>query len=64
MAIAEQYLTVHIKKLASRDFNSRNSACASRTEVRDTNASSAMTEDIKCSKFQVHLILFLVFRPG
>ena len=45
--IAEQYLTVHNKKLANRDFKAEKSACAPRLEVKNTDASFE-TGGIKC----------------
>ena len=47
VAIAEQYLTAHNKKLSSRDLNSKKSICASRQEMKNTDASSATTKRIK-----------------
>ena len=44
--IGEQYLTVHNKKLSSREFNSKMSACVSRSEVKNTDF--ATTGNIKC----------------
>ena len=46
-AIVEQYLTAYNKKLSSRDFNSKKSACALIPEVKNANAFSATIGDLK-----------------
>ena len=47
-AIAEQYLTAHNNKLSSRDFNSKKSDRAIRSEVKNMDACFAKIGDLKC----------------
>ena len=54
-AIAEQYQTAHNKKLSSQDFNSKKSACALVSDVKNTDAFSATSRNLKgfnCEKLK------------
>ena len=46
-AVAEQYLAGKNKKLSSRDFNLKKSACALRPTVKNADASSATRKGLK-----------------
>ena len=51
-AIAEQHLTAYNRKLSSRDFNAKKTACASRPKRKNLNASSAMIRGLKSFSFE------------